>query len=297
MTKSDRNALAVFPIVVLVGAAVAAAGSQGGASVGGIPVFALAVGLAFLIQWLAFIPAFLRQDEGFYDLTGSLTYVSVTTLAVALTPEVDGRSILLLVLVVIWAGRLGTYLFRRIRRAGRDERFDQIKKSFPRFLIAWTVQGLWVSLTLAAALAAITTTVREELGVVTLIGTLVWAAGFGIEAAADRQKSRFRADTANKGRFISGGLWAWSRHPNYFGEIVLWVGVAVIAVPVLQGWQWVTLISPVFVALLLTRVSGVPLLEKRADEKWGGQDDYEGYKARTPVLIPRPPAGTERKGG
>ncbi len=297
MKKSDRNALAVFPIVVLVGAAVAVAGSRGGASVGGVPVFALGVGLAFTIQWLAFIPAYLLQDEGFYDLTGSLTYISVTLLAVALSSEVDGRSILLFVLVVIWAARLGFYLFRRIRRAGKDERFDRIKPSFIRFLNAWTLQGLWVSLTLAAALAAVTTTVRKDLGVVALVGAVVWAAGLGIEAAADHQKSRFRAEPANRGRFISSGLWAWSRHPNYFGEITLWVGVAIVAVPVLRGWQWATLVSPLFVALLLTRVSGVPLLEKRADEKWGGQEDYEVYKARTPVLVPLPPTVTARKDG
>jgi steroid 5-alpha reductase family enzyme len=130
---------------------------------------------------------------------------------------------------------------------------------------------------------------------VTVLGVLVWIAGFGIEAVADRQKSRFRADPANKGRFIRSGLWAWSRHPNYFGEIVLWVGVAIIAVPVLQGWQWVTLISPVFVTLLLTRVSGVPLLEKKADATWGGQPDYEAYKASTPVLVPRPPQEPPRQ--
>ena len=135
---------------------------------------------------------------------------------------------------------------------------------------------------------------RKDLGVVAIIGLLIWAAGFGIEAAADLQKSRFRADPANKGTFIHSGLWAWSRHPNYFGEITLWIGVALIALPVLQGWQYVTLISPVFVILLLTRVSGVPLLEKRADEKWGGQEDYEAYKTRTPVLVPRPPAGAPR---
>jgi len=289
MKKTDRTALVALPIVVLIGVAVAAPGSRGGGSAGGVPVFALAVGLAFLIQWLAFIPAYLLQSERFYDLTGGLTYITVTMLAVLLAPEVDGRSLLLLALVVIWASRLGSYLFRRIRKAGKDERFDGIKPSFFRFLNAWTLQGLWVSLTLAAALAAITTTVRKDLGIVELIGLLVWAAGFALEAAADRQKSRFRADPANRGRFIHDGLWAWSRHPNYFGEIVLWVGVAIIAVPVLRGWQWATLVSPVFVAFLLTRVSGVPPLEKRADEKWGGEADYEAYKARTPVLVPRPP--------
>lgn len=297
MEKSDRNALVALPVVVLVGAGVAVAGSQGGGRVAGVPVFALAVALAFAIQWLVFIPAYLLQSERFYDLTGSLTYITVTTLAVLLSPAVDARSVLLLVLVVVWAARLGTYLVRRIRRAGKDDRFDAIKPSFFRFLNAWTLQGLWVTLTLAAALAAITTTTRRDLGVVALAGLLVWAAGFAVEATADLQKSRFRADPANKGRFIHSGLWAWSRHPNYFGEIVLWVGVAIVAVPVLEGWHWVTLISPLFVALLLTRVSGVPLLEKAADERWGGQDDYEAYKARTPVLVPRPPRTPPARGG
>lgn len=287
MKKADRNAWIAFPIVVLIGAGVAWAGSQGGAAVGGIPLFALGVGLAFLINWIVFVPAYLRQTEKFFDLTGSLTYVTVTVLAVLLSPERDGRSYLLLALVLIWAGRLGTFLFRRIQKAGKDERFDEIKPSFIRFLNTWTLQGLWVTLTLAAALAAITTETRKELGVFAVVGALIWLLGFGIEAAADAQKSRFRADPANRGKFIQTGLWARSRHPNYFGEITLWVGVLVIALPVLQGWQWVALISPLFVALLLTRVSGIPMLEKRADEKWGGQADYEAYKERTPVLIPR----------
>jgi steroid 5-alpha reductase family enzyme len=287
MNQADRTALITIPIVILVGLGVALAGSQGGATVFGVPLFAFSVGLAFLIQWLAFIPAFLLQTESFFDLAGSITYISVTVLAVLLGPVVDGRSILLLALVLIWAGRLGTFLFRRIHKAGKDVRFDDIKPSFLRFLQAWTLQGLWVSLTLAAALAAITTTTRRGLGILALIGFLIWIFGFAFEVVADSQKSRFRADPENKGKFIQTGLWARSRHPNYFGEIVLWIGVAVIALPVLRGWGWATLISPVFVALLITRVSGVPMLEKRADEKWGGQEDYQAYKEGTPVLIPR----------
>jgi steroid 5-alpha reductase family enzyme len=297
MEKTDRNALIALPIVILVALGLALAGSQDGASVVGIPIFALAVGVVFVIQWLGFIAAYLLQTEMFYDLTGSITYISVTIMAVLLSPVVDGRSILLLVLVIVWAGRLGTFLFRRILKAGKDARFDEIKVSFVRFLNTWTLQGLWVTFTLAAALAAITTTTRRELGLFALIGFLVWVFGFAIEATADAQKSRFRADPENKGKFINTGLWAWSRHPNYFGEIVIWIGVAIIAVPVLRGWQWVTLISPVFVTLLLTRISGVPILERRADEKWGGQEDYEAYKEHTPVLIPRPPTGGSNKSG
>jgi steroid 5-alpha reductase family enzyme len=234
-----------------------------------------------------FIPAFVRQTEKFFDLTGSLTYITVTTLAALLSGGFDARSILLWALVLIWAIRLGTFLFRRIRKAGKDDRFDEIKPSFIRFLNVWTIQALWVTFTVAAALVAITTTQRKELDGFAIAGFLVWVCGFAFEAVADAQKSRFNADPANKGKFIQTGLWSRSRHPNYFGEITLWIGVAVIALPVLQGWQWVALISPVFVTLLLTRVSGVPLLEGKADKKWGGQADYEAYKQKTPVLIPR----------
>jgi len=287
MKKADRNALIALPIILLLGLGIALAGSQGGAMISGIPLFALSVGLIFLIQWVVFIPSYLIQTEKYFDLTGSFTYISITLLAVLLSPIVDGRSLLLLALVVIWAARLGSFLFRRIHSAGKDGRFDDIKPSFIRFLMVWTLQGLWVTITLAAALVAITTTTRKELDLFALAGFLIWVIGFAIEVVADQQKSRFRADPENKGKFIQTGLWARSRHPNYFGEILLWIGVAVITLPVLQGWQWIALISPVFVTLLLTRVSGVPMLEKGADEKWGGQKEYEAYKERTPVLIPR----------
>ena len=287
MKNAERSAYLVFLIVVIVGALVALAGSQGGSVVAGVPIFAVLVGLVFLIQWLVFIPSFLQQTEHFYDLTGSLTYLSVTTLALILTPGTDARAVLLFALVIIWALRLGTFLFRRIQKAGRDDRFDEIKPNFMRFLNAWTLQALWITLTSSAALIAITSATRRSIDIFAVIGLLVWLFGFGFEVTADAQKSRFNADPANKGKFISSGLWSKSRHPNYFGEIVLWIGVLIIALPVLRGWQWAALISPVFVTLLLTRVSGVPMLEKKADKKWGGQDDYEAYKQRTPVLIPR----------
>jgi steroid 5-alpha reductase family enzyme len=296
MKKGDRNSLIAVPIVILVAAGLAWAGSQGGGKVLGIPIFALAVGLIFVIQWMGFVAAYVLQTEKFYDLTGSVTYISVTILAALLSPTIDDRSVLLLAAVLIWATRLGSFLFGRIQKAGKDARFDEIKVSFLRFLLTWTVQGLWVSFTAAAALVAITTNTRKGLGWLALIGFVTWAFGFAFELLADTQKSAFRADPENKGRFIQTGLWAWSRHPNYFGEIVLWIGVAIMALPVLRGWQYVTLISPVYVTVQLMLVSGVPMLEQRADEKWGGQEDYEAYKERTPVLVPRPPTDSAKKG-
>jgi steroid 5-alpha reductase family enzyme len=119
MEKADRNALFGILAVILIGLGVAWAGSQGGATIAGIPVLALCVGLAFLIQWLVLIPAYLLQTERFYDLTGSITYISVTVIAVLLSPVTDGRSLLLLALVVIRAVRLGTFLFRRAARQAR----------------------------------------------------------------------------------------------------------------------------------------------------------------------------------
>ncbi|MFF1384612.1 DUF1295 domain-containing protein [Arthrobacter sp. NPDC058288] len=287
MKESDRKALISLPVVVVIGALVAVAGSQAGATLGGFPLFAVGVGAAYLIQWLAFIPAFKAQTEKFYDLTGALTYISITLLLVLLTPGVDARGLLLAAMVVAWAARLGSFLFRRVSRHGKDDRFDEIKPSFLRFLNTWTIQGLWVVLTAAAAWIAITSATRVALDGWALAGFVVWAAGFGIEIVADNQKGRFKADPANEGKFISTGLWSKSRHPNYFGEIVLWIGVLLIAIPVLEGWQWVALLSPVFVALLLIKASGIPLLEKKADSKWGGQAEYEAYKKNTPVLIPK----------
>jgi len=288
MSKQDRISLAVTLVVVAIGALVAIAGSQGGATVGGLPAFALAVAAAFVIQWLVYIHAWARRTEKYFDLTGSLTYITITVLLVLLTPGVDARAYLLAALVVIWAARLGTFLFRRISRAGKDDRFDELKKSFFRFLNVWTIQGLWVTFTAAAAWVGITSSQRVAFDWLAVVGLVLWAVGFAFEVVADLQKSRFKADPANEGRFINTGLWSKSRHPNYFGEIVLWIGVALIALPTFQGWQWIAIISPLFVTLLLTRVSGVPMLEKKADGKWGGQADYEEYKRTTPVLIPRP---------
>ena len=286
----NRGSLIIFPILILIGWLVALAGSQNGATLGGLPVFTIVVALAFLVQWLVFIPAFIFQTEKFFDITGSITYITVTGVALCYSRysvPLDARSVLVAALVIIWAIRLGTFLFSRIQKAGKDDRFDEIKPNFLRFLNVWTIQGLWVTFTAAAALVAITSSTRKDLDAFAIVGALVWLIGFVIEVVADAQKSRFNADPANKGKFIRTGLWSRSRHPNYFGEIVLWIGVAIIAIPVLQGWQWVAMISPVFVAILLTRISGIPLLQKKAEAKWGGQADYEEYKKNTPVLIPR----------
>lgn len=278
-------------IAVLIGALVAIAGSQGGVSFRAMPVFLICGIMAYAINWLAFIPANAAKTEKYYDLTGSFTYLSLMIVAGVLSAPLDARSSIIALMVVIWALRLGSFLFLRIRDDGGDQRFDEIKKSPARFFLTWTLQGIWVLLTAASALVIITNSTRLPLDIFAFVGIGMWIVGFAIEVISDRQKREFRKVPANKGRFISSGLWAWSRHPNYFGEILLWTGVTVASLPVLGGWQWVTIISPIFVAFLIIRISGVPKLEAHAKKKWGDEKENQDYVASVPLLIPRPPKG------
>ena len=274
---------------ILIASLVAIGINQGSVSISGISLIYFCCAFIFLAQWLIFIPSYIFETEHYFDLTGSLTYVSVMLLAVLFTVDISLRDVLLALFVWIWAFRLGSFLFIRVKKAGSDGRFDLMKKDFWWFLMTWTIQGLWVFLTLAMALAAITSESKMAIDIFAIVGTLIWIFGFSIEVIADQQKTNFKDDPANKDKFINVGLWSWSRHPNYFGEMVLWIGIALIAFPVLIGWQLVALISPIFVIFLLTRISGVTMLESRGYKKWGDDEEYKNYIKNTSVLIPLPP--------
>ncbi|MEQ8263101.1 DUF1295 domain-containing protein [Pseudohaliea sp.] len=275
---------AALALVLALAGGLAAAGSWQGATVFGLPVFALCASAALAIQWLVFLPSFLARTEHFYDLTGSGTYVVLTVAGYLAGPGGPAR-LLLAGMVLFWALRLGAFLFRRVRQDGGDGRFDPIKHDGPRFFFTWTLQGLWVLVTAGAAWAALGSAAPGGLGPLGLLGAALWVAGFAVETAADAQKRAFRR-RAGAGAFIDEGLWRYSRHPNYAGEILLWLGVALASLPLLSGWQLVTLVSPLFVYLLLTRVSGIPLLERRGSERWGDDPAYRDYLERTPVLFP-----------
>ena len=276
-------------ISILLAGLVAIGIDQGSVNISGISLIYFCCAFIFLAQWLVFIPSYILETEHYFDLTGSLTYVSVTLLAILFTVDISLRDILLALFVWIWAFRLGSFLFIRVKKAGSDGRFDLMKKDFWWFLMTWTIQGLWVFLTLAMALAAITSDTKMAIDIFAIVGTLIWIIGFSIEVIADQQKTNFKDDPANKDNFITVGLWSWSRHPNYFGEMVLWIGIAVIAFPVLIGWQLVALISPIFVIFLLTRISGITMLESRGYKKWKDDPTYIDYLERTSVLVPFPP--------
>lgn len=259
----------------------------GGPRLGGLPVLVWTGLLAMAVQWSVFLPSFRAQTERWYDLTGAATHLSVVG-SCLLTAVGSGRagptSWLVAGMVGAWAMRLGWFLFRRVHREGGDRRFDDIKASASRFLVAWTLQGLWVWLTTLAAQVLLLDGPPVDAFVV--FGAVIWAIGWGVEIVADRQKTRFRADPEHRGRFITSGLWSWSRHPNYAGEIVLWVGVFVMGLGHWHGGGWLTALSPLFVYLLLRHGSGVPLLEASADARWGDDPAYQAYRDRTPVLWP-----------
>ena len=255
----------------------------------GIDLVLRVVILAFVIQWIAFLPAYIFQTEKFYDLTGSLTYLSVIWYSLISSSNnfvnLNGANIAIVLLITLWATRLGSFLFMRIHKDGEDKRFRTIKPSATQFFMTWTLQGLWVSLCSMCALTAISSDTGVVMNVLFYIGLGLFLYGFITEVIADKQKTAFRSIPGNRDKFITTGLWAKSRHPNFFGEIVLWTGIAVMSFSSLAGLQYLTLISPVFTYLLLVYVSGVRMLEARADKKWGDNEEYIRYKTDTPVLI------------
>jgi steroid 5-alpha reductase family enzyme len=284
------RSLLVVLVASTIGLAFALGAGGGSAPQAGWPAVFVCAGLAFAVNWLAFVPAALFQSDRFYDTTGALTYLTVIAAACAASWPLDPRSAIVAGMVAVWTVRLGSFLFTRIHAAGgTDVRFAKIKVNPPRFLVAWTLQALWVIFTASAALVIITAPEPAPLDGFFWAGAALWVIGFAFEVIADEQKRRFRADPANHGTFITTGLWAWSQHPNYFGEITLWAGILVIAIPQLAGWNWLVVLSPLFVALLLTRVSGINLLDAIAKKRWGDDPAWQAYVARTSVLFPRPP--------
>ena len=243
------------------------------------------------VQWLACIPASMAKTERFYDLTGGLTYLTVVAFSLWAGSQSEApslRELIVSLLVVIWALRLSSFLYLRIHRTGKDGRFDQLKTSPIRFLVPWTIQGLWVFLTMIVVIV-INSQVDSvpALGIWDAIGLSIWLIGFGIEVIADNQKTVFNTEPNNQGKWIDSGLCSYSRHPNYLGEILLWTGIACFGISCFTGLERVAWISPIFIYLLLTKLSGIPILDRRALEKWGDDVEYQKYRENTPALIPR----------
>jgi len=237
------------------------------------------------IQWVSWSVAVYFQTEKFYDLVGSLTFILVSHLSHNHSLMTDRQNIINY-MVFGWACRLGTFLFIRVLKEGKDSRFDRVKDDPAVFFKYWTVQGLWVFITLIPMITLNSTRRNPPIGTRDYLGWGIWVSGFVIEVVADMHKSIFKSNPDNKGKFIQSGLWAVSRHPNYFGEISLWFGIYISCSSVFRGKQYLTVVSPIMVMLLITRLSGIPLLEKAGLKKWGNDPEYQKYLEDVPVLIP-----------
>ena len=286
MSRQFKNILAILFFLICIGV-INTAGQNIELEIRGVNAFTFTLIVAVLLQVIFFIPSFLLKTEKYYDLVGSLTYVTTVSLAYFSVETKTMIDSIIYFYVMVWALRLGIYLFRRVRNDGKDVRFEKAKRHFFWFLQYWMGQALWVSLTACAAIIAILSPEEDTLPVLAMVGMALWLSGFTIESLSDYQKRVFRKENNPSEAFIHTGLWARSRHPNYFGEITLWTGIAVIALNTLTGIEYITLVSPIFVYILLTRMSGVNLLERIADERYGHLEEYQRYKRNTPVLVPK----------
>lgn len=241
----------------------------------------------FAIQIIVFIPSFIFRTEHYYDLTGGITYISTVVIALILKNSYQGIDLISLLLgsmVIIWATRLSSFLFLRVKKSGEDVRFKKIKHSFSWFLMTFMLQGMWVFMCIFPALIVISS-FNSEINNYAIVGSFVWLFGFLFEIVADNQKSNF--NKLNKGKFISTGLWSMTRHPNYFGEFILWLGITIASLGYIDHYKYIVLLTPIFVYLLLTRVSGVNLLEEIGEKRWGNSKEYQKYKEKTPLFFPK----------
>ena len=265
--------------------------SENTLAINGTSLIIKAMCISFVIHGVLFIPSYVFQTEKFYDLTGSVTYITIISYVIyeiyQVSESLDPRILVIAACIMVWTIRLGGFLFWRVLKDGEDKRFRSILPSFTQLLMTWALSAAWVFIQSLSALVAITAVTQVEFGILGYVGLSLWLFGFIFEVIADHQKTKFKANPDNEGRFINEGLWKKSRHPNYFGEIVLWVGVSIMSVASMKGLQYVSLISPLFSFLLIYYVSGVRMLEARSDKKWGSSKDYQEYKNNVPVFVPK----------
>lgn len=244
-------------------------------------IFIAAVGLNVIM----FIPAFIYKTDKLTDISYAVTFIALVLFAYARSAQTWPHALLAL-LVVWWGVRLGGFLLMRVWKKGKDKRFDGMRENFFKFLRFWLLQGVTVFVVLLGALEFMRVS-SPQVTLLSWAGTLIFLTGLYMEAAADLQKWHFSQNPKNKGKWIESGIWAKSRHPNYMGEMMVWIGIYLFVLPSLVGQQWlIAFASPGYIILLLLFVSGIPMLEKSADAKWGNDKDYQAYKKRVPVLIP-----------
>lgn len=254
----------------------------------------VALGFSFAFNMGMFLIAYKQQTDKLTDISYSLTFVALAAYAYKIGDNSWQYSWLILAMVLLWAVRLGGYLLYRVSITGKDKRFDEMRGSFTKFAGFWTLQAATVFVVALGYLTFYKAGYRPD-GTALALGIAIWSIGFVIESVADIQKFRFIQNPKNKGKWIDSGIWRYSRHPNYFGEMLVWYGLWVAIASGLSAQnKLIAAISPLFIFTMLMFVSGVPLLEKAADKRWGKQKAYQTYKKQTSLLVPLPKKGQKR---
>lgn len=250
-------------------------------------VLSLLISMGIQVFFFAFAWRF--KTDKVTDLSYGLSFIALALYWLyADERTVTSFRLLVALMVVVWGLRLASYLLYRIIKTGKDKRFDDKRNSFIKFGKFWLLQGLAVWLIMLPAIYMLSRDRVPVLGLVPMIGLYIWSVGLIIETYADIQLYNFRFKKDNKGKWIDEGLWHYSRHPNYFGEITLWWGVFLFGITLYEGFGWLTIIGPLTITGLLLFGSGIPILEKANDKRWGDEEGYKKYKRTTSILIPLP---------
>lgn len=235
-----------------------------------------------------FLVAYFLKTDKLTDAAYALSFM-VLALFGLLSGEATTSRLLVTAMVLTWALRLGGFLLYRIQKIGRDQRFDAWRHSFWLLGRFWVLQAITAWVVMLPVLFALSKS-NIDMHVLIFLGIAIWLGGLGLESVADLQKFRFSQNPRNKNKWIAEGVWSWSRHPNYFGEMTIWVGMYIAVFLSLTGVEKVIgLASPLFIIGILLFATGIPILEKKADERWGSNKAYQDYKKRTSILIPSPP--------
>lgn len=260
-----------------------------------INFFIFGLGISFLLQLIFFVVAFSFKTDKVTDLSFSLSFFLIGIISYYFVYSKNLITFILLLALSIWAVRLGIYLLVRIINMKIDHRFDNMRNSFVKFGAFWILQAITVWIVILPVLSVFSFKPNGEevgtelsLGFISIAGIIIWILGFVIETVADVQKYKFKKVAQNKDKWIQTGLWAYSRHPNYFGEILIWWGIFLIGLPLIlqqSMWHFLSVISPLYISYMLIFISGVPLIEKKYDVKYQNNPDYAKYKATTSKLI------------
>lgn len=241
---------------------------------------------AYMTLW--FLISVLKKRNDVADVAWGLGFVLMAWVSYFLSDDPGERGLLVATLVSIWGFRLAWHIHARNKGKEEDYRYlawrnEWGKWFYPRsYIQVYLLQGMFLFLIVSPVLL-INKSTGNDLGTLDMIGAAVWVLGFCFEAVGDAQLARFVKNPGNTGKLMRSGLWAYTRHPNYFGEVVQWWGVWLIALAVPGGW--VGVVGPVTITFLILKVSGIPMLEKKMEE----HPEFREYKRRVSVFFPLPP--------